>query len=303
MPRNVSIAHFGALRGTNKYEDCETIFITGRNQPPPYEVDGLARAIWWRDNEPLKHDEAAALNADPATDLPHELRGYSVTDPSDAAGIHVRCFSDPRIEAVHQLFREAETIQALARLRLIRAKTSKHVYILSNLPVDIPIDHLVSWDEIMPSRLDRVLEQDDGIALSPKGLYQTRPDAFETEKAAERARSRELGRVPAPYETTDRQLARVIVRFRQARDGKPFGRVREHLFRIPYTAQNVGEPIVAPIPLDRFKDVLENGPSGNGQGWGPVVIEGIDYAPPPKHLVPIEANEKATDIENTPSDL
>ncbi len=69
LPDNVSIAHFGALRGTNKYEDCETIFITGRNQPPQQDVDGKARALFWRDDEPLNHDEAASINADSQTNL------------------------------------------------------------------------------------------------------------------------------------------------------------------------------------------------------------------------------------------
>ena len=65
--------------------------------------------------------------------------------------MYVRCFSDSRIEAIHAQIREAETVQAIARLRLVRAKKLKLVYLLGNLPVDILVDHLVSWEELMGS--------------------------------------------------------------------------------------------------------------------------------------------------------
>ena len=104
---------------------------------------------------------------------------------------------------------------------MVRAKTPKRVYLLGNLPVDIPVDHLIGWDEIMPSRLDHVFEEDGGIALSPTGLHLTRPDAFDTQKAAEGARAREKDRPLAPFEAIEQRLLRVIVRFRRIVNGKP----------------------------------------------------------------------------------
>jgi hypothetical protein len=40
---------------------------------------------------------------------------------SAIAAITVRSFSDPRIEAIQKQIREAETVQAIARLRLVWA--------------------------------------------------------------------------------------------------------------------------------------------------------------------------------------
>jgi len=205
--------------------------------------------------------------------------------------VNVRCFSDQRIEAIYAQIREAETVQAIARLRLVRAKKLKHVYLLGNLPVDILVDHLVSWEELMPSRLDHVFEQDGGIALTPTGLHLTRPDAFKDKKAAELARSKELGRDTATFETIVQQMLRVVVRFKRLRDGKPFGRIQEYLFKLPLAHGSESDAAVAPYPRDQIQHFLEHGRNGNGHGFGPIQIESITLAPPPAHLEPLdEAN-------------
>jgi hypothetical protein len=46
--------------------------------------------------------------------------------------MNIPAFSDPRIAAVLKQIREAETIQAIARLRLVWAKYQKRVFLLSN---------------------------------------------------------------------------------------------------------------------------------------------------------------------------
>jgi hypothetical protein len=66
-------------------------------------------------------------------------------------------FSDPRIEAVQKQIREAETVQAIARLRLVWADYQKRVFLLSNLPVEMPVDHLIEFNDLMPDRLEMEL--------------------------------------------------------------------------------------------------------------------------------------------------
>src|SRR5205807_2069771 len=45
--------------------------------------------------------------------------------------------------------REGETQQAIDRLRLVHTETLKRAYILSNVVLDIDVDHLLSWDEMI----------------------------------------------------------------------------------------------------------------------------------------------------------
>ena len=82
----------------------------------------------------------------------------------------VPSFSDPRIEAVQKQIREAETVQAIARLRLVWADYQKRVFLLSNLPVEMPVDHLIEFNDLMPDRLEMELIKTGDLPLTPLGL-------------------------------------------------------------------------------------------------------------------------------------
>ena len=56
----VHIDHHGNVRGTNAYKDCDTIILTGRNQPPLHGIEGVARANWWDDSNHLEYDDVCA---------------------------------------------------------------------------------------------------------------------------------------------------------------------------------------------------------------------------------------------------
>ena len=85
-------------------------------------------------------------------------------------------FSDSRIKAVQKQIREAETVQAIARLRLVWADYQKRVFLLSNLPVEMPVDHLIEFNDLMPDRLEMELIKKGDLPLTPLGLEKMRPD-------------------------------------------------------------------------------------------------------------------------------
>ena len=124
-----------------------------------------------------------------------------MADPSERWGVKVRSFSDARIEAIHGQIREAETVQALARLRLVHSPKRKAVFLLGNLPVEMPVDRLVEWNQLMPDKAERALLEKGNIALSPTGIVRTRPDLVATEDQAKdfvkRTRVSNTGRVYA----------------------------------------------------------------------------------------------------------
>ena len=72
--------------------------------------------------------------------------------------------------------REAETVQAIARLRLVWAEYQKRVFLLSNLLVEMPVDHLIEFNDLMPDKLEIELIKTGDLPLTPLGLEKMRPD-------------------------------------------------------------------------------------------------------------------------------
>ena len=170
LDEGVAIAHFMSLRGSNAFEDRSVIFITGRNQPPMDDIGQQARAIFGNSGNSLAYDDLENL---PSDQVEYWLSSRS---PHTPAAITLPAFSDPRIEAVQKQIREAETVQAIARLRLVWAEYQKRVFLLSNLPVEMPVDHLIEFNDLMPDRLEMELIKKGDLPLTPLGLEKMRPD-------------------------------------------------------------------------------------------------------------------------------
>ena len=47
LPVGVELAHFGAIRGSNDWENCDVVFVVGKNTPREDVVKDIARAIWF----------------------------------------------------------------------------------------------------------------------------------------------------------------------------------------------------------------------------------------------------------------
>ncbi|WP_197492317.1 DEAD/DEAH box helicase family protein [Phaeobacter gallaeciensis] len=278
---DVKINHFAALRGSNDAEDCSAIFIAGRNMPPPFEVDLKARALFWDDEEPLQHDAAARPSglSEPSERLPVQLRGYvqSSRNPMPQSGVMVPSFSDHRIEAIHAQIRDAETMQAIGRLRLVHSPYRKRVFLLSNLPVEVEVDELVAFDELMPDRLEMEMMRKGNIPLTPLGLMKMRPDLASSKATAEKLLQRScIGDVD--FLRAGPELiatGAVVLSFKAENAGRR--RTHRHLFllgnhsgqREPHL--NHGLTSVGHFSLDRAVRFLEEGdPQVEGSGWAGV---------------------------------
>ena len=66
--------------------------------------------------------------------------------------VKVKVHPDRRVQAVVEQAREAEMLQAIDRLRLIHSPRKKIVCILCNIPLDIPVDELVTWKQLTGDR-------------------------------------------------------------------------------------------------------------------------------------------------------
>ena len=175
VPDSVLTAHYNALRGLNSGERQDWGLMIGRNEPDAYSVETQARC-WFADEPDFK----------PGT----VFRGPTPLVAKDGKAVMVTTtqFSDPYSQALMEQAREAESIQAIDRLRLVHAQTPKIVFILSNQPLPgITPDHLVKLDDLLlPGRMATVMLRDQAIT-GPATMAQRHPDLFATTKEAEHA--------------------------------------------------------------------------------------------------------------------
>jgi hypothetical protein len=151
----IKIAHYGAIRGSNKFADCDALVILGREQPNSGGIEELAKAFFYDTSKPLR---LAPTIAGTGKIYSTTSRSYEMSDGTTVQG-KVEVHWDQRCQAVLAGIRENEMIQALDRARLIWNKDRKHIYILCDIPLPgVKIDHLVSWDNLRgASRLHQVL--------------------------------------------------------------------------------------------------------------------------------------------------
>ena len=185
--------HFGALRGLNALETTAAAIIVGRQQLPPLDAERIACLLW--PDTPIKRTGAYV----------REKRGYRMRDGS-RRGVEVPVHLDPLVQAVVEHYREGESLQAVDRLRAIHGE-DKTVFVVSNVPLDLTVDQLVTWGELVPDEL-AVMVARGAIAQHPADLAALYPDLFPTPKVArhwvERTEPfRPSGQIaPNPYKDT-----------------------------------------------------------------------------------------------------
>ena len=144
-----SIIHFGNLRGLDEFKDYANVIIIGRNQPTFEAVEALSGGLWWDSDDELAF-------TDTSTDGKYrEARGYR-DRANSGAGKEPSVHPDKRAQMIMEQLRESESTQALDRIRMIHQSdkpVEKKVFILSNVPLDITVDHLFSL-----KHLDKMLD-------------------------------------------------------------------------------------------------------------------------------------------------
>lgn len=188
VPTQCELAHFNAVRGVDRWKDCDFAVIIGRNEPPIGDVENMARALYFDDPEPLEF----------ANDWAYAVRGYRVAGAT--TGVHTAIHPDQRIQAVLEQLRECESQQAVDRLRLVHCLAEKTVILLSNVPLDIDVHELRTWDELMNgTRLERAWAASPGVLpMNPHWLAANHPTLWTTAEAAKSDVRREIkkGRFP-----------------------------------------------------------------------------------------------------------
>lgn len=173
----VSCIHFGNLRGLDAYKNFDAVIIAGREQTRAYRIEAIARSLFGGDDK-----------AEPMV-LPggyqRVTRRYLTRDGHARFG-PVDVHPDPRVQAVVEQGRECETVQAVARLRLVHRIKPAEVFLLSMMPVPLIVDQIVTWDELLPSKVEEAAQESGGVELlSPSEMARCHPGRWPSKGAAE----------------------------------------------------------------------------------------------------------------------
>ena len=183
LPPHVETAHFGALRGLNAFEHCETVVVMGREQPSAQAIEALTRPFCATDPEPFL----------PVGEYVLQTRGRRLRDPDAPNIAEAQVHFDPRCQSMLEQIREAEMVQAIDRVRPIF--NHRKVFVLNNLPLDLTVDHAVTWSELRPGKFVLAFARYGVLPLSGHDLTRCFPDFWRTKKTAEDALSW-LGKTP-----------------------------------------------------------------------------------------------------------
>lgn len=136
LPSEISINHFGNIRGSNENENREIAIILGTPCPKPTDMMMQAQALYY-EKEPV------------SAELESYEKAYNYKD-KDGNGwkIEMERYKDKRLEAIRRRYREMEIYQAAHRIRPI-LEGGKTIYLLTNLPIDLlPPDEMYLVDDL-----------------------------------------------------------------------------------------------------------------------------------------------------------
>ncbi len=188
------VAHFGNLRGKDGWKEAAGIVVAGRIEPSPAAIEAMARGIWYASAEPLAFLEP---EPDGRLCLPRQAKQIEAKD-GEAREVQVSYHPDPRADRVLRQVREAELMQAIARIRPIHrsAEIPCQIVVLSNVPLPVQPDRLASWAELVPDRFDMARlagfmpDKSGDMADSYPDIF---PSATAVRTAATRREQRALG--------------------------------------------------------------------------------------------------------------
>ena len=182
LPDNVELAHLNAIAGQNAWNDVALLILIGRTEPPPRDVEKLARALFDADIPEL-----------PAGPYPVVERGVRMRDGGIAI-IKSPRHPDERAEAVRWQICEAELIQAIGRGRAVNrsADNPLHIDILTNYALPIVVDELTTLPLILPSFAE-IMRSRGAVPVVYRDMADAYPDLFNSRDAAEKALIREIG--------------------------------------------------------------------------------------------------------------
>jgi hypothetical protein len=179
LPPNVEVGHFGNLSGLDKWATAAGMIVIGRPLPGPKIVEAQAGAITGKPPTELEPNE-------------HGIAWYSKVDggirlwDGTAVAVKMDRHPDPVAEALRWQACEAEIIQAIGRLRLLRRGERDPYFldIIGDVVLPIVVDSATTWEQAFPGPCTRLVPF--GVLLqSPTDIARGFPELRLSARAAE----------------------------------------------------------------------------------------------------------------------
>ncbi len=207
VPAHGALAHFSALRGVDAWSGFDAVLVISRNEPPLKAVQDLARAMFYDAAIPLQLTDR----------WEPKPRAYQLK--SNPEGVEVDSHPDHRVQAILLQLRESESLQAIDRLRLIHCAEPKLVVLLSNIPLDLEVDALLTWDELIHgNRLEQAWRAaGDVMPLTPGWLTANYNNLWATAAAAKKDVQRLVQKGQITNRFSTRKMSPLTFQFRAGR--------------------------------------------------------------------------------------
>ena len=162
LGERVAFEHQNNIRGVDKYKGVRCLILVGRLEPPPGAVEQQAGVIFGKLPEAIPFDE------DRKRQYP-EMKRYLRMKDGIAQEVTNHVHPDPNAQAVLESICHAELLQCEGRARANRrtADNPLDVFILTNVCLDLTIDHAVDHKQLLAQGTGFRLMQARGIV--PEG--------------------------------------------------------------------------------------------------------------------------------------
>jgi len=176
LPEGVATLHLGATSGLDGFRDVPCIVMAGRLELPLRIAEHQASVL-----------QGGMVDTSPDTDeawYPRKLSG--IETPDDVKGVLATSHPDPLVEEVRWAWNEGQVIQAIGRGRAVRrtADNPLELFVLTNVPLPIVVDHAVNWEDVIPTIVEQVLADVGVSPLSRKEMVRVKSDVWLTERKA-----------------------------------------------------------------------------------------------------------------------
>ena len=191
LPPGADALHLGNLRGRDSYKHHDVAVVAGRLEPGVGELERMTRAMFGDEAEPIV---TVAIGEHGGTRYPAERRRYRMADGAAGQAVTVSVHPDLRAQSLLEQVRERELEQGVARLRLVHRSRPATVYLLTNVPLNLEIATVTTWNALTRDREGEACRRWQGVWLCSAGQRaQAAPDLWPSRGAEKQARRRKGG--------------------------------------------------------------------------------------------------------------
>lgn len=145
IPTNAKVMHFHAARGFNRSE-CDAVIVLGAPHPPVDKLQREAELLAVQNDDirvgGTEHGPRGGAEGEPIwRKLDYE------DDQGKGRAVKAKTYTG-LVGTLFREHREDELEQIVHRVRPVLADETKHVYLLTNVPTDLPVDDVVRLNEL-----------------------------------------------------------------------------------------------------------------------------------------------------------